>query len=131
MYKLESNKAPKAIGPYSQAIVSGKLIFLSGQLGLNRETGDLVEGGVREQTKKAFENIAYILNEEGLDFQSVIKVTVYLKDINDFEAMNEIYTKQFKRPYPARSSFAVMELPKGALIEIEVIAEKYGEIIEL
>jgi len=131
MYKLESNKAPKAIGPYSQAIVSGKLIFLSGQLGLNRETGDLVEGGVREQTKKAFENIAYILNEEGLDFQSVIKVTVYLKDINDFEAMNEIYTKQFKRPYPARSSFAVMGLPKGALIEIEVIAEKYGEIIEL
>jgi len=131
MYKLESSKVPKAIGPYSQAIVSGKLIFLSGQLGLNRETGDLVEGGIQVQTKQAFENIEYILNEEGLDFQSVVKVTVYLKDINDFETMNEIYTKQFKRPYPARSSFAVMELPKGALIEIEVIAEKYGEIIEL
>jgi len=131
MYKLESNKVPEAIGPYSQAIASGKLIFLSGQLGLSKKTGSLVDGGVQKQTKQAFKNVEYILNEAGLNLQSVIKVTVYLKNINDFETVNDVYLEQFSQPYPARSTFAVKDLPKNGLVEIEVIAEKHGEIIEL
>lgn len=126
MYKLESDKAPEAVGPYSQAMVSENLIFLSGQLGLSRETGTLVDGGVQEQTKQAFQNAEYILNKEGLNLQNAVKVTVYLKNIEDFEAVNEVYAEEFEQPYPARSAFAVKDLPKNGLVEIEVIAEKYG-----
>lgn len=126
MYKLESDKAPEAVGPYSQAMVSENLIFLSGQLGLNRETGALVDGGVQEQVKQAFQNAEYILNKEGLNLQNAVKVTVYLKNIDDFEAVNEVYSEEFEQPYPARSAFAVKDLPKNGLVEIEVIAEKYG-----
>lgn len=126
MYKLESDKAPEAVGPYSQAMVSGNLIFLSGQLGLNRETGALVDGGVQEEAKQAFKNAEYVLNKEGLNLQNAVKVTVYLKNIEDFEAVNEVYAEEFDQPYPARSAFAVKDLPKSGLVEIEVIAEKYG-----
>lgn len=123
MRKLESIQAPEALGPYSQAIVAGDLVFLSGQLGIDRQTGDLV-GGVVEQTRQAFTNIGYVLKEENLSLDNVVKVTVLLDDINDFAVVNEEYKKHFTEPYPARSAFAVKDLPAGAKVEIEVIATK-------
>ncbi|MBR7927172.1 RidA family protein [Aerococcaceae bacterium zg-ZUI334] len=124
MKKLESSKAPAAVGPYSQGIQTGNLFYLSGQLGLNPETGKLVEGGVQAQAKQAFENIKQVLASEGLTLDNVIKVLVLLADIQDFAAVNEVYATQFNEPYPARSAFAVAALPLGGLIEIEVIAER-------
>ncbi|MDO4432518.1 MAG: Rid family detoxifying hydrolase [Aerococcaceae bacterium] len=123
MYKLESQNAPKAVGPYSQAIVSGNLVFLSGQLGINPETSQLLEG-IEAQTRQAFDNIRSVLKEADLTLNDVVKVLVLLKDINDFATVNAIYAEQFEAPYPARSAFAVAALPLGASIEIEVIAEK-------
>ncbi|NEW63770.1 RidA family protein [Tuanshanicoccus yangjingiae] len=122
--KLESSKAPAAVGPYSQGIQTGNLFYLSGQLGLNPETGKLVEGGVQAQAKQAFENIKQVLASEGLTLDNVVKVLVLLADIQDFAAVNEVYATQFNEPYPARSAFAVAALPLGGLIEIEVIAER-------
>ncbi|MBK0348895.1 RidA family protein [Aerococcaceae bacterium zg-ZJ1578] len=124
MKKLESSKAPAAVGPYSQGIQTGNLFYLSGQLGLNPETGKLVEGGVQAQAKQAFENIKQVLASEGLTLDNVVKVLVLLADIQDFAAVNEVYATQFNEPYPARSAFAVAALPLGGLIEIEVIAER-------
>lgn len=124
MKKLSTTKAPAAVGPYSQGIQTGNLYYLSGQLGLNPETGKMVEGGVQEQAKQAFENIKAVLNSEGLSLSNVVKVLVLLSDINDFVAVNEVYATYFEEPYPARSAFAVAALPLGGLIEIEVIAEK-------
>ena len=121
MYHLESNRAPEALGPYSQAIVTGDLVFLSGQLGINREKGGLEEG-VEAQTRQAFKNIQAVLAEADLNLNHVVKVTVLLKDIEDFAKVNAIYAEHFKQPYPARSAFAVKDLPASALVEIEVIA---------
>lgn len=123
MKKIESTNAPAAIGPYSQAIVSGNLVFVSGQLGLDPSTGELVEG-LEKQARQSFENIANILAKENLTLNNVIKVTVLLSNISDFKKVNEIYAEQFGQPYPSRSAFAVKDLPKGGLVEIEVIAEK-------
>lgn len=123
MKKIESQHAPEAVGPYSQAIDTGDIVFLSGQLGLNRETGKLVDG-LEKQTEQAFKNINFVLNEAGLSFDNIVKVTVFLTDIGDFAKVNEIYAKQFKEPYPARSAYAVKDLPLGGLVEIEVIAKK-------
>lgn len=123
MYKLESDLAPAAVGPYSQAIVTGDLVFLSGQLGLDKTTGQMVDG-IKNQTAQAFQNIQYVLAEENLTLDDVVKVTVLLNDIKDFAAVNEIYAEQFNEPYPARSAFAVAALPLGGLVEIEVIASK-------
>lgn len=123
MYKLQSNHAPAAVGPYSQAIGTGNLVFLSGQLGLDPQTGQLVDG-IQAQTEQAFRNIQHVLAEADLTLDHVVKVLVLLSDIRDFATVNEIYAKQFSEPFPARSAFAVQALPLGALVEIEVIAEK-------
>lgn len=122
MKEVNSKLAPDAVGPYSQAIRTGNRLYLSGQLGLDKEKGSLL-AGVEEQTKQAFKNISYILEAEGLSLSNVVKVTVLLADINDFAKVNAIYAEHFTKPYPARSAFAVKDLPLGASIEIEVIAE--------
>lgn len=121
--KVESTKAPDAVGPYSQAIDTGELVFLSGQLGVNKETGKMAEG-IEAQTEQVFKNISYVLQEVNLTLDHIVKVTVLLADIGDFAKVNEIYAKQFSAPFPARSAFAVKDLPLGGLVEIEVIAKK-------
>lgn len=123
MKVLQSNLAPAAVGPYSQAVETGNLVFLSGQLGIDSQTGQLVDG-IEAQTAQAFKNIEYVLAEAGLTLANVVKVLVLLADINDFATVNGIYAEQFSEPYPARSAFAVQALPLGARVEIEVIAEK-------
>lgn len=123
MKKIESNLAPAAVGPYSQAIDTGSLVFLSGQLGIDRQTGMMVDG-LEAQTHQAFRNIQYVLAEAGLTLANIAKVTVFLNDIQDFSRVNEIYASYFKQPYPARSAFQVAALPMNGLVEIEVIASK-------
>ena len=123
MKKIESNLAPAAVGPYSQAIDTGNLVFLSGQLGIDRQTGMMVDG-LEAQTHQAFRNIQYVLAEAGLTLANIAKVTVFLNDIQDFSRVNEIYASYFEQPYPARSAFQVAALPMNGLLEIEVIASK-------
>ena len=123
MKALNTDKAPAAIGPYSQAIRTGNIVFVSGQLPINPETGAFPEGGVQEQTRQSLMNARAILQSEGLDLKDVVKTTVLLSDIANFGPMNEIYAEFFSKPFPARSAFAVRDLPKGALVEIELIAE--------
>lgn len=122
---IATKEAPAAIGPYSQAIRSGDMLFASGQIGLDPATGQLVPGGITEQTKRVFENIKAVLSEAGIDLMHVVKTTVYLKTMSDFAAMNEVYAKYLAPEGvvpPARSTVAVAGLPKDALVEIEVIA---------
>lgn len=116
-----SNNAPAAIGPYSQAIKTGNLVYCSGQLGLDPATGNLVDGVVA-QTEQAFKNIQAVLAAANLTLAHVVKTTVFLADMADFAAVNEVYGKHFSEPCPARSAIAVKTLPKGGLVEIEVIA---------
>lgn len=123
MKKIESNLAPAAVGPYSQAIDTGNLVFLSGQLGIDRQTGMMADG-LEAQTHQAFRNIQYVLAEAGLTLANIAKVTVFLNDIQDFSRVNEIYASYFEQPYPARSAFQVAALPMNGLVEIEVIASK-------
>ena len=123
MKKLHSDKAPKALGPYSQAIVAGGLVFASGQVPIDPATGNFVEGGIKEQTKQSLTNVSNVLAEAGIDLSHVVKTTVFLSDMDNFAAMNEVYATFFSEPYPARSAVAVKTLPKGALVGIEVIAE--------
>jgi 2-iminobutanoate/2-iminopropanoate deaminase len=123
---IATKDAPAAIGPYSQAIRSGDMLFASGQIGLDPATGQLVPGGIAEQTKRVFENIKAVLAEAGLDVKHVVKTTVYLKSMSDFAIVNEIYASFLAPPSvvpPARSTVAVAGLPKDALVEIEVIAK--------
>lgn len=115
--------APKAIGPYSQAIEAGGMIFLSGQLPIDPATGTMPEG-IEAQTRQSFANIKAILAEAGCTVDHIVKTTVYLADMSLFAPMNEVYAQQFSGAFPARSAFAVKELPKQALVEIEVIAVK-------
>lgn len=122
-----SDKAPKAIGPYSQAVESAGLVFVSGQIPADPESGDIVDGGVEKQTERCLESIGGILDAAGLDFSHVLKSTVYLVDMADFAAMNEVYARFFKEPYPARAAFAVVALPRGARVEIEVVASRQGK----
>lgn len=124
MKAIHTNNAPAAIGPYSQAIEVNGFVFASGQIPINPATGNFVEGGITEQTTQAITNAQNILKEAGTDLSHVIKTTVYLADMSDFAAMNEVYAKFFTEPYPARSAVAVKELPKGALVEVEVLATK-------
>lgn len=124
MKAIESPNAPAAIGPYSQAVQTGNLIFCSGQLPINPTTGKFPEGGIKEQTRQSLLNVQGILEQEGLSLRNVVKTTVLLADISDFAAMNEVYKEMFEAPFPARSAFSVRDLPKGALVEIECIAEK-------
>lgn len=119
--KIISEKAPKAIGPYSAGISVGDYVFLSGQLGIIPETGKFAEG-IEAQTTQAIDNIEALLKESGLDLRYVVKTTVYLADMNDFAKVNEIYGKRFSDPYPARSCVEVSCLPKNGLVEIEVFA---------
>lgn len=119
--KIESNKAPAAIGPYSQAIKVEKMLFISGQLPINRQTGAMPDG-IKEQTKQSLDNIGYILEEAGLNMKNIVKTTVYLQHLSDFNEMNEIYASYFDDKAPARACFEVVALPKAALVEIEAIA---------
>ena len=124
MKAIHTNNAPAAIGPYSQAIEVNGFVFASGQIPINPATGDFVKGGIKEQTKQALTNASNILKEAGTDLSHVVKTTVYMADMGDFAAMNEIYAQFFNEPYPARSAVAVKALPKGALVEVEVLAAK-------
>ena len=121
---ISTQSAPGAIGPYSQAIEANGFIYLSGQLPINPATGSFPEGGIKEQTRQSLLNAQAILKEAGADLSNVVKTTVLLADIADFGAMNEVYAEFFSAPYPGRSAFAVRDLPKGALVEIEMIAAK-------
>lgn len=124
MKAISTNNAPAAIGPYSQAIEANGFIYASGQLPIDPSTGSFPEGGIKEQTRQSILNAQSILKEAGADLSNVVKTTVLLSDIADFAAMNEVYASFFNAPYPARSAFAVRDLPKGALVEIEMIAAK-------
>jgi 2-iminobutanoate/2-iminopropanoate deaminase len=123
MQVISTKKAPAAIGPYSQAIQVGNLLYTSGQIPVDPATGAFVEGGVKEQTRQSLTNVKAILEEAGLQMSNVVKTTVFMADMNDFADMNAVYAEFFSEPYPARSAVAVKTLPKGALVEIEVIAE--------
>lgn len=120
---IHTDTAPAAIGPYSQAIQIGQLLFTSGQIPIDPETGAMVEGGIQEQARQSLNNIKAILNAAGTNMGAVVKTTVFLQDMNDFAAMNEIYAQFFQEPYPARSAVQVGRLPKGALVEIEAVAQ--------
>ena len=119
---IATTNAPAAIGPYSQAIDCGSLLITSGQIPIDPATGNLVEGDITVQTRQSLTNLKVILEQAGSDLGKVLKTTVFLADMNDFGAMNGIYSEFFKAPYPARCAFAVKTLPKGALVEIECIA---------
>lgn len=123
MQAIHTEKAPKAIGPYSQAIKVGNLVFASGQVPIVPATGEFVEGGIKEQTRQSLTNAKAILEEAGTSLSKVVKTTVYLSDMANFAAMNEVYADFFTQPYPARSAVAVKTLPKNALVEVECIAE--------
>ena len=121
---IETQQAPAAIGPYSQAIEAGGTIYVSGQLPINPATGQFAEGGIKELTHQSLTNMQHILQQAGCDMQHVVKTSVFLADMNDFAEMNEVYAEFFKAPFPARSAVAVKTLPKGARVEIECIAVK-------
>ena len=128
MKAIITDKAPAAIGPYSQAIDSGAgLVFLSGQLPIDPATGAFPDGGIQAQTRQAILNVQAILQEAGLSLANVVKTTVFLADMGDFAAMNEVYAQFFVQPFPARSAVAVKTVPKGALVEIECIAARQAE----
>jgi 2-iminobutanoate/2-iminopropanoate deaminase len=124
---VSTGGAPKAIGPYSQAVISNGFLFTAGQVALDPAKGELVSGGITEQTTRALENLRAVLGEAGCDFSHVVKTTVFLIDMADFTAMNEVYGRVFGSHRPARSTVAVAGLPRGARVEIEVIATVSGE----
>jgi 2-iminobutanoate/2-iminopropanoate deaminase len=121
---VKTESAPAAIGPYSQAVCAGNMAFVSGQLGIEPKTGQLVEGDIKAQTRQALENIKAILSEASLTTANIVLVQVFLADIKDFAAMNEIYATYFKPPYPARAAIQAAALPKGGLVEIMAVAVK-------
>lgn len=124
MKAIQTNNAPAAIGPYSQAIEVNGFIFASGQIPINPATGEFVKGGIKEQTRQSLLNAKSILIAAGTDLNRVVKTTVFLSDMANFTAMNEVYSTFFEQPFPARSAVAVKDLPKGALVEVEVLAAK-------
>ena len=121
---INTEKAPAAIGPYSQAIEVNGFVYASGQLPIDPATGQFPEGGIKEQTRQSILNAQSILQAAGLDLSHVVKTTVYLDSMDDFAAMNEVYAEFFSSPFPARSAVAVEKLPKGALVEVEVLVAK-------
>ena len=123
MNAISTTKAPATIGPYSQAIKVGGLVFVSGQLPIDPATGAFAEGGIKELTRQSLTNMKAILEDAGTSMVNVVKTTVFLADMNDFAAMNEVYAEFFAAPFPARSAVAIKTLPKGALVEIECIAQ--------
>jgi 2-iminobutanoate/2-iminopropanoate deaminase len=122
--KAYSAEGAVSVGPYSHAVESGDLVYLSGQTPIDSKTGNLVEGDITAQTEQSFKNLFYVLNSAGLTPDDVIKVNVFLTDMRDFDAMNSVYAKQFSSPYPARTTIGVNELPLGAQVEIEMIARR-------
>jgi 2-iminobutanoate/2-iminopropanoate deaminase len=124
MKTISTTAAPAAIGPYSQAVEANGFVFASGQLPIDPSTGQFPEGGVKEQTRQSLLNAQAILREAGLELKNVVKTTVFLASMDDFAAMNEVYSSFFSEPFPARSAVAVKTLPKGALVEIECIAAR-------
>lgn len=121
--KIETNKAPAAIGPYSQAIEAGEFIYISGQLPINVETGEM-ENDIASQTKQSLENLKAILDSVNLNMNNIVKTSVFLNDMKDFSAMNEVYSTFFSAPFPARAAVEVARLPKDALVEIQAVAFK-------
>lgn len=121
---ISTENAPQAVGPYSQAVWAGDLLFISGQIPIDPQTGKFVSDDVKEQTRQVFKNLSAILNEAGLGYENIVKATVYLTDMNDFAAMNEVYASFFTKDFPARAAFQVVKLPLGAKVEIEAIAVK-------
>ena len=122
MKAISTNNAPAAIGPYSQAIEVNGFVYASGQLPIDPATDVFPEGGIKEQTAQSIKNAQMILEAAGTDLKHVVKTTVYLANMSDFAAMNEVYSQFFSEPFPARSAVAVKDLPKGALVEVEVVA---------
>ena len=120
---IATANAPAAIGPYSQAVKDGDLIFVSGQLPIDPKTGEFTSDNVQDQTKQSLENVKAILAAAGYGMENVLKTTVYLADISDFAEMNDVYAQYFSEPYPARAAFQVAAIPKGAKVEIEVVAK--------
>lgn len=121
MKEVFTNKAPEAIGPYSQAIIAGDFIYASGSIGIDPASGEVV-GGIEEQTKQVMENLREVLKEGGATFAQVVKFTIYLKSMDDFATVNEIYGNYLERPYPARATVEVSRLPKDVLVEIDAVA---------
>jgi len=119
---IATSEAPKAVGPYSQAVAVGNFLFCAGQIPLDPATGELVEGDVTAQTDRVLQNVAGVLRANGMTFANVVKSTVFMVDLANFGAMNAVYSKYFSEPFPARSTIQVSALPKGAQVEIEVIA---------
>jgi 2-iminobutanoate/2-iminopropanoate deaminase len=119
---IQTDRAPKPIGPYSQAVRANQFLFLSGQVALEPKSGEMIGGDIRQQTARTLENIKGVLEGAGTNLLNVVKTTVFLKDMNDFAAMNEVYGRYFSSAPPARSTVQVARLPKDALVEIEVIA---------
>ena len=120
---IRTDKAPAAVGPYSQAVASGNLVFCAGQIPLDPATGNVVSGGIEEQTRRVCENIKNVLAGAGTSLDKVVKATVFLKDMNDFAGMNKVYGQYFSADFPARSTLQVARIPKDCLVEIEVVAE--------
>jgi 2-iminobutanoate/2-iminopropanoate deaminase len=119
---ISSPNAPKAIGPYSQAVRAGQLLFLSGQVPIDPATGQMIDGDIAAQTRRVFENLGAVLEAGGRSFADVVRTTVFLADMNDFAAMNEVYGQYFTEPFPARATVQVARLPKDARVEIDLIA---------
>lgn len=120
--EVVSKDAPAAVGPYSQAINAGGMIFCAGQIAKDPKTDEIVRGTIKEQTKRVMDNLSLVLEAAGTDLDAIVKTTVFLKDMSDYEGMNEVYGSYFKKPYPARSTVQVVRLPKDVLVEIECIA---------
>lgn len=121
---ISTEHAPKAVGPYSQAVEANGFLFISGQIPINPQTSSIIEGGIKEQTEQVLKNIGAILKQAGLDYSNVVKSTCLLSDMDNFVAMNEVYAKYFNNEMPARAAYGVVKLPLGVLIEIECIAAK-------
>jgi 2-iminobutanoate/2-iminopropanoate deaminase len=122
MQIIRTDKAPEAIGPYSQAVKCENLLFISGQIPINPETQEVIDGDIKEQTRQVMENIKAIVEEAGINMEHVVKTTIFLKNLDDFNTVNEVYGSYFKNHKPARATVEVSNLPKGVLIEIEAIA---------
>lgn len=119
-----TEKAPKAVGPYSQAVEANGFLFISGQIPIDPQTGKVVDGGIKEQTEQVLKNIGAILREAGLDYSNVVKTTCLLNDMDNFAAMNEVYARYFTSDMPARAAYGVVRLPLGVMVEIECIAAR-------
>lgn len=120
--RVQTDGAPAAIGPYSQAIVTGGFVYTAGQIALDPKTGEIVAGGVEAQAKRVLENLSAVLEASGSSLDQVVKTTIYLADMNDFAVVNQVYAGYFQPPFPARSTVQAAALPKGALVEIDVVA---------